>query len=93
MQKRASLLFTVPLVTQAGTILQAHAFKKVIMEGAAFEMPILDKTNFVCVNKGIAKGELIGGNLTVLSGIVGSKYLPSFKNKILVFRRSQRRTI
>jgi len=65
------------------------AFKKVIMEGAAYEMPILDKTNFVCVNKGIAKGELIGGNLTVLSGIVGSKYLPSFKNKILFLEEAK----
>lgn len=32
---------------------------------------------------GIAEGELIGGNLSVLCGIIGSKYVPSWENKIL----------
>lgn len=32
---------------------------------------------------GIAEGELIGGNLSVLCGIIGSQYVPSWKNKIL----------
>lgn len=59
------------------------------MEAMAYEMPILDKTNFVCVNKGIAKGELIGGNLTVLNGIIGRNILPSFKNKILFLEEAK----
>ncbi len=33
--------------------------------------------------KGKAKGKLIGGNLTVLCHIIGSSYLPDFKDKIL----------
>jgi muramoyltetrapeptide carboxypeptidase len=32
---------------------------------------------------GIAEGVLIGGNLSVLCGIIGSKYVPSWENKIL----------
>jgi muramoyltetrapeptide carboxypeptidase len=32
---------------------------------------------------GIAEGILIGGNLSVLCGIIGSKYVPSWENKIL----------
>jgi muramoyltetrapeptide carboxypeptidase len=35
------------------------------------------------IRGGRAKGILAGGNLSVLTGIVGSKYLPSWKNKIL----------
>ena len=35
------------------------------------------------INPGIAKGRLIGGNLSVLSGIVGSPYLPDLKGAIL----------
>ena len=35
------------------------------------------------IRAGKATGALIGGNLSVLSGMMGSDYLPSWKNKIL----------
>lgn len=35
------------------------------------------------INPGIAKGRLIGGNLSVISGIVGSPYLPDLTGAIL----------
>lgn len=35
------------------------------------------------ITGGKAKGALVGGNLTVITSIIGSPYLPSFKNKIL----------
>ncbi len=35
------------------------------------------------INKGTAKGKLVGGNLAVLTALVGSDYLPDFENKIL----------
>jgi len=35
------------------------------------------------INEGKAAGTLVGGNLTVLCGMVGSTYLPDFTNKIL----------
>lgn len=35
------------------------------------------------INTGIAKGLLLGGNLSVLCGLIGSDYLPSFKGAIL----------
>ena len=34
-------------------------------------------------NGGTARGQLVGGNLTVLSHLVGSKYMPDTKGKIL----------
>jgi muramoyltetrapeptide carboxypeptidase len=37
----------------------------------------------VIINPGKATGELVGGNLTVLSSLIGSGYLPDWKNKLL----------
>jgi muramoyltetrapeptide carboxypeptidase len=35
------------------------------------------------INKGVAQGRLIGGNLAVLTSIIGSEYLPDFQDAIL----------
>jgi muramoyltetrapeptide carboxypeptidase len=35
------------------------------------------------INRGKASGELIGGNLTLLVGLVGTPFQPSFRNKVL----------
>lgn len=35
------------------------------------------------INPGVAKGRLLGGNLTVLTSMIGSDYLPDFKGAIL----------
>ena len=37
----------------------------------------------VTINSGKASGELIGGNLTVITSLMGTHYLPDWKNKIL----------
>jgi muramoyltetrapeptide carboxypeptidase len=37
----------------------------------------------VTLNGGTAQGELVGGNLTVLTALAGSRYLPDFSGKIL----------
>jgi muramoyltetrapeptide carboxypeptidase len=35
------------------------------------------------IHSGQAEGELVGGNLVVLTHLIGTKYLPSFKGKII----------
>ncbi|HEY9701131.1 MAG TPA: LD-carboxypeptidase, partial [Allocoleopsis sp.] len=35
------------------------------------------------IRSGIAKGQIIGGNLSVLTSMIGSEYLPNWQNKIL----------
>jgi len=42
-----------------------------------------ENSGFYTIYEGKATGKLIGGNLSVLSAIVGSAYLPDFKNAIL----------
>lgn len=41
------------------------------------------KDRVITINSGKARGRLVGGNLTVLTTIVGTPYLPDFKDKIL----------
>ncbi len=41
------------------------------------------KNRIQTITPGVAKGKLIGGNLSVLSGIVGSPYLPNMTGAIL----------
>lgn len=42
------------------------------------------RDDFKVVNQGKAQGELIGGNLSVLTSLLGTSYAPNFKNKILL---------
>ena len=39
---------------------------------------------FFILNKGRGEGRLLGGNLSLLASIMGSEYLPSFRNSILL---------
>lgn len=50
---------------------------------------ITDEKEITVYSHGKCTGELIGGNLTVLCGIAGSTYLPSFKNKILFIEETK----
>ncbi len=60
-------------------------FKSVVMNGEQTAFPtgpnVEDMT--ITFNKGKASGTLAGGNLTVISSLIGSGYLPDWKGKIL----------
>jgi len=43
-----------------------------------------EKKTVEIIHGGVAEGELIGGNITVLCTTVGTRYQPDFKNKILL---------
>ncbi|GAB3886367.1 S66 peptidase family protein [Spirosoma agri] len=66
--------------------------RQVLMDGQAvtFQNPTKKDDNLtqtkdriMTLRPGIARGQLVGGNLTVLSHLVGSAYLPDWKGKIL----------
>ncbi len=76
-------------------------FKNILIEGNATKMinPIRKGDALVqmddriyTINSGKATGKLIGGNLTVLSHILGSKYVPDFKGAILFIEDVQEDT-
>lgn len=67
-------------------------FRRVLMDGEAVTMQnptdkgdnltqVSDRTT--TLTAGTARGRLLGGNLTVLSHLIGSTYLPDWKNAIL----------
>lgn len=73
---------------------QVEAFRSILFNGEArrFENPLLgeDQSRLMRVSgrvqtitPGRTRGRLVGGNLSVLSGIVGSPYLPDLNGAIL----------
>lgn len=54
-----------------------------------FEANPSNEDTILTINSGKASGELFGGNLTVLSSIIGSGYLPDWKGKILFLEEAK----
>ncbi len=65
--------------------------KRVLMkkELVTYVYPDKDDDKPYTITAGKAKGILMGGNLTVLAGIIGSEYLPHWKNKILFLEEAK----
>ena len=71
----------------------AEYFRRVVMNGEQVTMinptditedTLVQTENRVqTINKGKARGRILGGNLTVLTAIMGSSYLPDWENSIL----------
>lgn len=57
----------------------------VLVKGEPFKMmnPKDYQKDLITLTSGKAVGELVGGNLTVVTSLVGTKYEPNWKNKIL----------
>ena len=60
-------------------------FNRVVCNGENCSFPIEQTTskNFTTINKGKAQGKLVGGNLSVISGLIGSPYFELPENSIL----------
>ncbi len=54
-----------------------------------FEANPANEDAILTINSGKASGELVGGNLTVLTSIIGSGYLPDWKGKILFLEEAK----
>lgn len=59
--------------------------KEVLVDKIAvtYGYPEDDSDKFYTITEGKSNGNLVGGNLTVLASMIGSDYLPDWKNKIL----------
>lgn len=76
-----------------GHTFSTEHFRRVLMDGEAGRLENLaaDPGDYIVarehrtrtITPGIARGHLLGGNLTVLSAIIGSDYLPDFTGSIL----------
>jgi muramoyltetrapeptide carboxypeptidase len=90
--KTGLVTFHGPVGSSSWNNFSVENFKQMLIEGNAVQMmnPVKKGDNLVqvddriyTINAGKATGRLIGGNLTVLSHILGSPYTPDFKGSIL----------
>ena len=81
-----------PVGTSTWNEFSTNYVKRLLFDGEAFSMENPKETGdnltqvddrIWTINPGTAKGRLTGGNLTVLTAMIGSDYLPNWKGKIL----------
>lgn len=65
--------------------------RRVLMkkEKLVYAYPSVDDDKPYVISPGKVSGKLVGGNLTVLAGIIGSGYLPDWKSKILFLEEAK----
>lgn len=61
---------------------QAYLFKNPVEKGSALTVT---RNRIRTINPGVATGELLGGNLSVLTGIMGSQYFPKEWDKKILY--------
>lgn len=81
-----------PVGTSTWSNYVATGFKEQLMENklVTFQNPdkkgdnvVTYKDRITTLHPGVVEGKLLGGNLTLISGLCGSPYLPDFKDSIL----------
>lgn len=81
-----------PVGTSTWNQFSSEYFKRILFSGEALTMGnpkvtgdnlVQTKDRVLTITSGVARGRLIGGNLSVLSAMVGSQYLPEWKDVIL----------
>ena len=58
-------------------------FKQVLFDAGAVTLQNPQKMDIETIGQGQARGKLFGGNLSVISTMIGSAYLPDWENSIL----------
>ena len=81
-----------PVGVSTWTAFSAEHARRVLVDGEALTManpveikdtPIQIEDRVQTITPGVARGRLVGGNLTVLSALVGTPYLPDFEGAVL----------
>ena len=80
--KTGMITFHGPVGNSGWNEFSSDSFRSVVMNAEKVDFP-KDTEAPVTLHAGVCKGQLAGGNLTVLCAIIGSGFLPDFKNKIL----------
>lgn len=79
------ITFHGPVATSTWNQFTVDYFKRILFNGEAVTMQNLNpsEVRMEIIAPGKARGKLMGGNLSVLSAMVGSPYLPSWNKSIL----------
>ncbi len=90
--KTGLVTFHSPMGSSVWNEFTVSHFKKILFEGASYKLqnPTAKGDNLTqttyrirTLRGGQATGELVGGNLAVLTSIIGTDYMPDWKGKIL----------
>jgi muramoyltetrapeptide carboxypeptidase len=83
--KTGLVTFHGPVGNSGWNEFSSASFTNVVMNNLPLSFPVGPDTEDkpLTINSGKATGALIGGNLTVISSIIGSDYLPDWNGKIL----------
>jgi muramoyltetrapeptide carboxypeptidase len=96
--KAGFVTFHAPDAISSWPAFSVDHFRRVVFEGEAVTMAnppgtedrLVQRENRTrTITPGQARGRLVGGNLTVLTALVGSPYVPSFDGAILFLEDSQ----
>ncbi len=61
-----------------------YNFWKILTKNTEIPYEFPNTAEYHCIKPGIAEGELIGGNLSIMCGLLGTPYSPDFSGKILL---------
>jgi muramoyltetrapeptide carboxypeptidase len=89
--KTGLITFHGPVGNSGWNEFTSNVFKNVVMsaEKTIFPAGPAEEDKIVTFNKGNATGILVGGNLSVISSLIGSGYLPEWKGKILFLEETK----
>lgn len=85
-QRTGLITFHGPVGNSGWNDYTTNVFRSVLQNDLneyTYPAPPANEDPIITLSKGKTSGELIGGNLTVLTNLIGSKYLPDWKGKIL----------
>lgn len=84
LKKTGLVTFHGPVGKSDWNMFTTNSWNSVLIEGESptFEVPD-DQEDAFLINPGTSRGHLVGGNLTVLTSLIGSDYLPDFNGAIL----------
>nr|WP_263012077.1 LD-carboxypeptidase [Laspinema sp. D2d] len=77
------ITFHGPVATSAWNPFSINYVQRLLLDAEPVRMQNPPSTRPQTITGGKARGQLVGGNLSVLSALVGSAYLPDWENKIL----------
>lgn len=82
--KSGLVSFHGPVGTSDWNEFTKNSFQEIVIDKreGVYNLPAEEEDAFV-IHNGSAEGQIVGGNLTVLVGMIGSDYLPTFNDSIL----------
>jgi len=78
-----------PVGTSTWNDFSSAYFRRVLFDGIPVIMPAPDRAAVETITPGVARGRLIGGNLSVFSALVGTPYVPDTSGHLIFLEEVQ----